>query len=217
MSRDRSDERLRDAFTLPRDRAPASSDCPSDEEIWEAGRGELPRGRIDSVLEHLGGCPACSESFRIARALEGERAAAQRVGSGPPRAWLGLAAAAVLIVGLIWLFPRVAEGPGVPVDEFRAAASVEVRSAIDAGAVLSREAFVLRWTGPPAGTLYTVELATEQLELIHRASEIDGTEYRVPPAVLDGLAPGTKLLWRVDAVLPDASRLSSTVFRATVE
>ena len=38
------------------------------------------------------------------------------------------------------------------------------------------------------------------------------TEYRIPAGNLAGFAPGTPLLWQVDAVFPDGTRRSSPTF-----
>jgi len=212
------DERLRRAWAGGDGPAPETGPCPADEEIWAAARGELPRERVLALLEHTRGCPACAESWRMARALDGEMETAgggRAARTTVPR-WIALAAAAVVVLGLVWLVPR----PGSrrpPVEEFRAPVVGAVRAAIDEAAPLPRDRFILRWSGPPSGTLYTLEIATQELDVIHRAEELDATEYRVPPEVLAALPAGTVLLWRVDAVLPDTSRVSSPVFRVVVE
>jgi len=70
----------------------------------------------------------------------------------------------------------------------------------------------LRWTGGPIGSLYTVELADENLAVLVRSEPQESTEYTVPADVLDGVPAGSTLYWRVEAVLPDATRASSGVF-----
>ena len=74
----------------------------------------------------------------------------------------------------------------------------------------------LTWSAGPQGTLYTVEVARADLTVIARADEIATAHFQVPDSALSGLPPGATVLWRVEAVLPDATRVSSPVFRARI-
>jgi hypothetical protein len=220
-----ANERLRDLWAAGGQR---SAGCPTDEEIWAASRGELPEERRSDLLGHSIGCPACAESFRMAAALGeeaglGAGAAAgaaapvegPRAGRGRARFWLlGLAAAAVVVIAS--LVPVLRRTGSPPADEFREPGAKAIRSELDESVPLPRDRFVLRWSGAPQGALYTVEVATEDLTVIDRAEELGEAEHRVDPERLVALASGTALLWRVDAILPDASRVSSPVFRVTL-
>ena len=193
--------------------------CPTPEELWAAVRGRLEASQVAALLDHVLDCAACGETFQIARsACEDSREdnLEQR-----PRSWLrmGLAAAAVVgAVALIVSLPFLrGDGPRQRGLTYRNASTPSIDSAIEAGTALSRRAFVLRWTEAPKGTLYTVEIAARDLEPLYRAEEIAETEILVPEEVFGSLPKGTTILWRVDAVLPDATHISSPTFRVVLE
>jgi hypothetical protein len=220
---DPEDEALRRAFTLPAD-SPPQAECPPPEEVWSASRGELPAARTQELLAHSALCPACAESWQWAAAL-GAEAGGVLVESGLAvaaphrfripagmRLGLGLAAAAASIAVLALLVPWRR-----PPDEFRDVGSFSIASRLETGRALPRDACVLSWSGGPRGTLYSVEVARPDLTVIARADQIETNHYQVPASVLAGLPAGSAVLWRVEAVLPDATRVSSPVFRAKLE
>ena len=96
MSLDLNDERLRRAYAAPAELAGAVGDCPPDEEIWAASRGELAGERAEALLQHAASCASCGESWKMAQALGREVPATESppASRGIPR-WIGLAAAAV--------------------------------------------------------------------------------------------------------------------------
>ena len=219
MSHDPDDGGLRRAYTAATDGAPRRDDCPTDEQIWEASRGHCPGERAQELLTHAQGCPACAESWRMARVLgqEGTAIAATSPRTASRR-WVALAAAAVFVLAMFWIVPRSDRLPSAPPGgELRTPSGMTIVSELDEALALPREAFTLRWSGPAAGTIYTLEVATLDLTVVHRAVETEATEHRVPEQALEGLAAGAVLLWRVDAVLPDAARVSSPTFRAILQ
>jgi hypothetical protein len=122
-----------------------------------------------------------------------------------------LAAAAVIVVAVLTVPTRP------PADSLRAPGGVTLESQLPGGKPLARDRCVLRWSGGPPGTLYAVEVAREDLTVLLRAEAVEESEYRIPGNVLASLPPGATLFWRVEAVLPDAKRIESPVFRATLE
>ena len=122
-------------------------------------------------------------------------------------------AAVALVVFAVLLIEPLGEIDPAP---FRQPPPLAIDSPLERGAVLDRQAFVLRWSGAPSGTLYTLVVATRDLDVLHRAEEIEQDSYRVPADRFAGLAPGTTILWRVEAVLPDARHVSSPTFRVTL-
>jgi hypothetical protein len=84
---------------------------------------------------------------------------------------------------------------------------------------LSREKPVLRWLPPEGseGAHYKVVVSDSQGVPIHQADRLSDTKYRLPAELIDPLAPGTTLWWRVEGTLPDGSPLSSTSSRVTFE
>ena len=103
--------------------APAGSDCPDAEQIWQALAGTLKRAELEQIVKHIGVCSACAACWRLAHDLGAmaERAdavSAERVSSrrgffsfAKPLAWAaGLAALAA--VALVFIRPPASEtGP----------------------------------------------------------------------------------------------------------
>ena len=133
---------------------------------------------------------------------------------------IGLAAMvfAAFVLGAVLITPRVIRrgGEGVE-DRSQPARYAMLTSLLPANAVLARDGFLLRWSPGPADTLYGVRLSTEDGGAIHRADRIEASEHRVPPEALADLPADTTLLWRVEAVLPDATRVTSPRFRVRLE
>ena len=143
---DSEDRRLIEAWQDV-DGATSTDDCPPAERIWEAARGRLTVEERLAVIDHVTQCPACVEAWRLARNIEGDlpRWAASPV-APVWQMWPGaVAAAAVVVLALgLFLVPAVP-----PIDRDPPAARLEIATPEDA--VLSRDAFVLRWRPGAAG------------------------------------------------------------------
>ena len=216
MTDQRSDQdRLRAAFAAPVEESASSADCLPDETIWNAVHDELGVAEMRRILDHTAGCAACAESWRMAHAVSSE-SGIRKTGASPAfprRAVFALSAVAATILLALLIAPTLNDWPGsIPADEFRDASAVRLESRLDETEIFSRNALQLRWTGGPEGTLYTVEIVDENLAVLARSEPQEPTEYTVPPDALEGLAADATLYWRVDAVLPDATRISSGVF-----
>ena len=150
--------------------------------------------------------PATTTEAPGAEGVEASRAS-RRPG---PLAWIGVAAAVTAIaVGGAALVRR---GREVDRPLFRDSERLAIRSLVPESIPLSRARCVLRWSGGPAGTRYNVEVATERLEIVDRARDLDRPEYLVPAKALAALPPGARLLWQVELRAPDGSRLTSPTF-----
>ncbi|MFP2912187.1 hypothetical protein ACLESD_45640, partial [Pyxidicoccus sp. 3LFB2] len=90
--------------------------------------------------------------------------------------------------------------------------TLAVVSRLPEDAPLPRADCVLRWSEGPEGTRWTLQLSSEDLSLVHRADSLAKSEYRVPAEVLAPLPAGTKLLWQVEARLPDGRVQRSATF-----
>jgi len=211
----KGDEHLRDAFGAPLETTARSPECPEDERIWSAAQGEADAAITGSVLDHVAGCSACAESWRMARAI-GEDAGIANVRKVPlhrrPLVWtVAAVAAGIFLVAL--LLPSSLDRRGVdPLDVFRAAESVALESRIDESVAVPRDRAILSWKGAPDGSVYTVEVATADLEILIRSESQVETEFRIPTEALGGIPDHGKVYWRVEALLPDSSRVSSSVF-----
>lgn len=202
----RDDAHLRDAFGSGE--APArSADCPDDELVWDAAGGEADAETIGRVLDHVAGCSACAESWRMARAIGDEAGKKRR-----SPVWMVAAVAAGVLLTMLVL-PSIFDRGGIDSgDEFRVPGGVVLKSTLDETTALSRDRAVLGWRGGPEGTVYTVEVVGAELEVLARSGEQKEAEFVIPTAALSGIPAGGKVYWRVEALLPDSTRVVSPVF-----
>lgn len=220
MKRDEGElARLRRAFASLSQPAPAPAACPAPEKIWEAVRGELPPAELRQIVEHMAACPACAEDWRLAIALQKPETAsnvipaAERFSVGRRLRNWGLAAAAVLalvVVGVQWIQPP--DQAGYRGDE------LTIQSLVEEGQALPRNQFLLRWSAlETPGATYDVEVSTEDLRVIASENDLREPQLLVPAHALSGLPPGTRLLWRVNAELPEGGDVTSKTFVTTVQ
>jgi hypothetical protein len=198
--------------------------CPDAARLWDSAFERLPLSENESVLRHLTSCGACAASWRLARELRLEDEAAQPVRPGSEqqygvsgrRWWVGLAAAAmVVLVAGIFLVQRQRTA-GLPEATYRAETEGGLVSEI-ADTPLPREGLVLRWSGAPPGTTYDLRVTSDRLEPLHRVFGLEAVEYRIPADTLSGVPPGGVILWNVTAHLADGRQWTSRTFRAVVE
>lgn len=217
----RSLEDLKAAFASLSDSAVGGPECPPSEEIWESATGGGSPVRVSDVVDHTSRCFACAEAWRLAREF-GVRTILEpgSAGSSPAarvpgrRTWTALAAAVVVVTtGLGVLMYRRSAPPFV----MRAGEEVAIHSLVPESAPLPREGCVLRWSKPADGARYTVRVGTEDLAPIALAENLDQPEYTVQLKDLEKVPPGSAIVWRVEAVLPDGRRIASPGFRNRLE
>lgn len=210
--------RLRNAFASRADIVPP---CPPVEGIFAAASGELDAAAARYVVDHTATCGACAEAWRLAVALTHDDN--QRAVAAPPvrHTWFAshrpilAAAAAALVITTIGLvqYLRTAD---TRVPEYRNVTQSAI-SPLPETAELSRDACRLRWSPAGTGARYTVRVATESLVPIVRVADVDGPEYIVPAAALSEVPAGGRIVWQVDATLPDGRTISSPTFVTTVK
>ena len=196
-------------------RAAPHGQCASPAEIWDAVLGKLPVGRTRALLDHTVSCGECAQLWRIARdAQASDELRPAVVEHIPPwRAWLGwgglvgLSAAAAVA----FLILRPAE-PSVE----RGRATTGALSARMPSTELPRDGFRLQWTPAGDGARYRVLVTTTDLTVVDTGNALTTPEYQVPAPRLAPFAAGTKLLWRVEAQLPDGKTVSSPATAVTV-
>jgi hypothetical protein len=205
--------RLRSASERSRPRA----DCPPAEKIWAALRLELPVEERLRIIDHTIECPTCAEAWRLAIELDREIAArgtlSARAGAALSRrsTWAWAAAAVlVLTVGAAVVLRQETRPP------VRDTQPDVITSLLGENASLPRENFVLRWSAGPSGARYDIVVTTTNLDVIADVRGLERPEYRVPAERLAGLAPGTRVLWRVVAGGQDGSRTASVTFEVSV-
>jgi hypothetical protein len=214
-------ERLRRAFAADEQSRPPGPHCPEPDRIWDAlhGRGGSEERR--EVVDHIAECAACAADWRVAmvsaESTEASEATPATVRAGVRSRWplLVAAAAALLVVTLVAVDRLSERGDETPV--YRASETTAIRSLIDPQETLPRDQAVLRWSPAGEEARYSIEIDTLGLEPVSAARGLEATEYQVPPEALDELPPGTTLHWRVEARLPDGSRILSPAFLARIE
>jgi hypothetical protein len=215
--------RLREAFAALDDAPAEGTECPVTRLILDSVDEKLGREENREVVRHLSECGACSTAWGLARELTLEPEAGQDPGHSDLRAiahrrWIPLAAAAVVIAALglagYQLFLR-GEAPAEPV--YRLEEETWLTSKLPAEQALSPEDCVLRWAAGPEKTTYDLHVTDEDLEILAEAWRLSAPEYRVDPEALAGLSPGSSILWRVTAYLPDGRQASSRTFVTPVE
>ena len=212
--------RMRRAFGSQSQPAPAPATCPPPETIWQAVRGELPPAQTRNVVEHMAACPSCAEDWRLAVALQRPETASKVIQASERftfgqrvRNW-GLAAAAVLalaVFGVQW-------AQQTKVEPIYRGDGATIQSLVEGGEALPRQQFLLRWSAlETPGATYDVEVSTEDLRVVASGDDLREPQFLVPAHALAGLPPGARLLWKVDAELPQGGHVTSTTFVTTVQ
>ncbi|MCP3138731.1 hypothetical protein [Pyxidicoccus xibeiensis] len=231
-------ERLRAAFRAGETETQGGEPVDADR-IWRAVSGELPPEERREVVARVAADPAWAAAWRLAheltRSASEATALAERAPPPDTRArrdterprpqgrrfhfawsrpvWGALATAALVLVVVGVSVQQGTDGPPV----VRGGDTVAVASQVPEDAPLPRERAVLRWSGGPEGTRWSVQVSSEDLSLVHRADSLTRSEYAVPAEVLAAVKPGTKLLWQVEARLPDGQVLRSATFVNRIE
>jgi hypothetical protein len=193
-------------------------DCPEPERLWAAPAGTLSFPELTKLVDHSAQCEDCSEALRLARELRADGAtgveATIHLVSPQPRWLIGLALAAGL-AGLVVLNVRHQRPNPEPLFE-RGPGALAMRSAIP-DAPQARQALVLRWVPYPGAHRYNVTLATSDLRVLFQRSGLEQTEVPVPAVALEGIPPGARLFWRVEAALDDGRSVESPAFTLTLD
>jgi hypothetical protein len=186
-------------------------DCVDDDRIWAAAIGNLDAGSVRAIVDHVAVCPRCAESWRLAASMAGRvRSDRSRIVRWPAAGtWVSLGLAATFVVAAGYaVWPRAPESPNAPL---RSPEGPVLESRVT-DPELPRDQFVLRWTPGPAGTTYSVSVSDEQGRMLDEARDLQRPEYVVPPSALSPLAATSRVFWRVDASLPDGTKVTSRDF-----
>jgi hypothetical protein len=223
------DTRLRAAWHALADEARDGDDDVDAERVWAAVSGTASPEERRAVIARVATEPAWAEAWRLAdelwRAAREEEPQAgasvlpfsarrsSRLGVAGP--WVGLAAAAALVAALgLWWRPRPV---GVPTPPILRGTQGTLQTLVPDGSRLPRGACHLRWSAGPAGTRYVLRASSEDLVNTHVVSDLEHPEYTLPPSVLAAWPAGSRLLWQVEAWLPDGSLWRSATFTVHVE
>jgi hypothetical protein len=168
--------------------------CPEGEALQRALAAEGPEADRLAVVNHAMACPVCLREFELLRALQ-HAAPARRMAP----AWLGLAAAAVVLLGvgavLSWRSvgkDDVVRGAG-PIALVQPTPGAEVTAPV-----------VLAWRPVAGAQRYEVVVLGPAGDILVRR-QTDDTIVALPGA----LPPGARLLWHVTARLGLADSVRS--------
>ena len=106
---------------------------------------------------------------------------------------------------------RVAYPPEPKTPAYRVTTGETVRSLLATAHPLAREDCVLQWTGP-RGARYHIRVATEDLTVLAEADGLEEPVYRVAPEALEPVPTAGRIVWQVEATLPDGARETSRTF-----
>src|SRR5262249_27134828 len=156
---------------------PPGPECPPADAIWEAVAGKRAESDVQTMLTHSLECADCSALWRLARELreaspDSAPAAADVVPPRRARPARSVAVARALAVAaavLLVLLPRSAGHRPEPVIRGTEASALRADPATSA---LDRSHPVLRWSGAPPGSRYTVVVSTRDLTVLYRRSGV---------------------------------------------
>jgi hypothetical protein len=215
-----SDAQLRESIAGMTELAGDGDDCPPAERLVLSGRGELKPVDDESVILHIAECTACAAAWRISREVGPQRAPSIHPAARLPlveRTWVRVAAAAAMLLvvtsaGLYFLGPDTE-----PTTIYRAQEDELLQSLLAEDESLDRNEFILRWSAGPEGTVYDVLITDERMVPLARGLELDRPDFHVSADSLDGVEPGSRVLWQVTARLPDGRRVESKTFFVRLE
>lgn len=214
-------ERLRRAFTTVAE-TPGSDDHTLDPgRIWQAVRGELTTTEIEEMADQASRSAETAAAWRLAAELSRDLDSQADDSVVPinrrrPVRWaLGLAAAAVVLIGLV--LPLYHSFSPNPTPTLRAIDEFEIATELKTGTALNRDSFELRWTPTGKQSLYEIVITDSRLAVLDRASFLEEASYLVPFAALADLEDGEEVWWKIDATRADGTRVSSPTFVTKVK
>ncbi|ADO75502.1 hypothetical protein [Stigmatella aurantiaca] len=215
-------ERLRKAL---RDEDAAAGEPVDAERVWRAVTQDLPAEERRAVIERVAADPAWAQAWRLARtmsqaaakadapakvlSLTDRKARGKRSWGGRP-AWVAMAAMWVVLVGVVVVLRQQQQGEDP--DRIRGGEAEAITAVVPDAAALPRDRFVLRWRGVAQATQWSVQVSSEDLKVFHRVERLEQREYTVPASVLAELPSGARVLWQVEARLPDGGVRRSSTF-----
>ena len=191
--------------------------CPAPDALWALTRGELGEAQARPIVLHSSRCARCGSALRIALEMGEQMAPVFTAPKVIPirrvRIGLGLGLAAAIAATVIVLpRPRPAD-PGI---HERGGAPEGIRSLVPS-TPRSRAGLVLEWSPYPSAVRYQVTLASSDLRVLFQKVGVSGTRVEVPEAALASVPRGSRLVWNVEATLPDGRAIQSAAFDLVVE
>jgi len=190
--------------------------CPAPEDLWALTRGELPEQSARRIILHSSRCAQCGSALRMALEL-GERldpvVAAPNVTPLRRRLAVGMGVA-LAIAATIVAVPHLRQSE-TGIHE-RGGTTDGVRSLVP-GTPRPRSGLVLEWTAYPGAVRYQVTLASADLRVLFQKAGVSGTRVDVPETAVASVPRGARLVWEVEAILPDVRAIKSAAFDLILE
>lgn len=191
--------------------------CPSPDELWAVTRGELDQERVRPIVLHSSRCARCGSALRIALEMGKEVSPAAAPTNVVPLRRVRLGAAiglAAAIAATVVIVPRLRQvDSGI---HERGGTAEGIRSMVP-GTPRPRSGLVLEWSPYPAAVRYQVSLAAPDLHVVFQKTGVSGTRVEVPEAALASVPHGGRLVWNVEATLPDGRTVQSPAFDLVIE
>jgi hypothetical protein len=190
--------------------------CPAPEALWALTRGELDASSARPIVLHSSRCARCGSALRIAIEMGQQVSPAMATNVVPFRRFrlgvsIGLAAA---IAATVIIVPQLR--PADSGIHERGGAPEGIRSLVPS-TPRSRSGLVLEWSPYPAAVRYQVSLAAPDLRVVFQKTGVSGTRVEVPEAALASVPRGGRLVWNVEATLPDGRTVQSPAFDLVLE
>lgn len=203
---------------------PATRTQTDPDEVWAAVRGELRPERAQAIVEAALVDDDALAELRIAFAIADAAGLRELAATGdastaataaqpvePRVASLGpwsVAVALAAALALVWVIrptPRVDDTGGLR-DRSSGMIAAEGTDVVD------RNACELRWRAQHHEGTFDLRVMTENAVVLVQARGLGAASYVVPASALLEVHSGAALLWQVDHVLPDGTRLRSPTF-----
>jgi hypothetical protein len=180
--------------------------------MFEALHGNLSSEERREVIEELVRNPRAAQAWRLANELPV---------TAPPsvaRRWIvwACAAAAAVTLVIVGVTGRSLQWWDVQTPGYRSLEPRTIASLVPADAPLPRARPVLRWT-PVDGARYRLRVLTADLDLLEERENLAVPEYQLSPEVLRRVPPGGRIVWQVEAKVPDTAPLVSPTFSIRLE
>ena len=188
-------EVLRADMVTAVDSATPRPDCPEPNDLWLARRAELSSDQTQEIIDHVGNCIICSQSWLLAKDLDEIASRSRKSKSGRlDSPALKLLAAMVCIAILLPLL-MVSEDQTT-----RTAQHIEMHTT-SVNDVLSRQSFELSWSGPKGVERYEIQLSWDSNGHSKRIGvfetvpdpDLSRVRYQVPEEAFSQVPTGTEI------------------------
>jgi hypothetical protein len=201
----------------------ADSPCPPLDELASLVVDSPPALERERLADHVVRCAACADGVRDLLRLH-EQARQESTCPvqplGPRRtSWVPIGVAAALVVTAVAVDLALRQKRDVASPALTRAAALGRIESRTAEVAPARAGVVLRWELIPEtpAARFDVLVSDERLEPLGVVESVTALELDVPAAWIEHVPAGSTILWRVDAALPDGTRVRGETFTLRLE